>query len=121
MKTIQLTTVFIYISLFIGCIAVKENNLTKNRIERNYYNTGIIKKEIKYQNQKLNGISKWYYDNGKLESQATYKEGIKNGLFKWYYKNQVLKSEELYKDGIMIKKVVYNKDGTKKSEVVYRK
>ncbi len=72
--------------------------------ERQYYETGELKIEGKYNNDRRHGVWKSYYKNGNLWSKGTYIQGIENGEKvvnyedgSLYYKGEVLNNKRVGK------------------------
>lgn len=65
----------------------------------NYYDNGIVKEILQYQNNKLNGISYSYYPNKKIEREISFKNDIQDGIAKVYYENGSLRQETTYQKG----------------------
>ena len=80
----------------------------KETIEKEYYNSGNIKRKYYYLNNKIhkeNGPALiYYYDNGNIEGKIYYlndKRHREDGpAIIWYYNNGDIESEEYYLNGI---------------------
>lgn len=92
----------------------------KNGIGKQYYESGKLMWETHYTNDKENGIGKDYYENGKLMFETPYTNGKAYGISKGYYGGGLLKSETPYTDGKAngIEKGYYE-SGKLKWEVLY--
>ena len=81
-----------------------------------YYNTGLLKEEVFYENNRRSGISKEYdmdgtiitirtYNNGVLVDRETInrsdESGLKQGIWREYYADGKIRSESYYKDGVL--------------------
>jgi len=67
---------------------------------KEYYTSGEIRAEGKYENGKRIGPWKFYHQNGKLEQAGTYVKGGKpDGDWKWYYESGSILREEHFERG----------------------
>ena len=84
---------------------LKETFIKNKKIvlEKEYYASGKLAKEIPLKDGLINGEVKDYYENGKIRSTATFIDGDIDGVVKKY--NQVGKviKETLYKNGKKVK------------------
>jgi antitoxin component YwqK of YwqJK toxin-antitoxin module len=74
----------------------------KHGIEKRYYLSGEIEREIPYINNKKHGIQKWYYQSGRIEWETLYNHGELHGIHKEYYKSGEIKKILLYENGKLI-------------------
>ena len=92
------------------CKIYDENNVFKIQYKINnnkeeyvklfkYYDNGIIKEILQYQNNKLNGISYSYYPNKKIEREISFKNDKQDGIAKFYYENGKLNFTLINKRG----------------------
>jgi len=70
-----------------------------------------------YRNGKKNGMFTAYFPNGEIEEYGYFKYGLKNGNYYKYYKNGLLKSEAKYQLGELVRRVLYNPDGSKRNNI----
>ena len=84
---------------------LKETFIKNKKIvlEKEYYASGKLAKEIPLKDGLINGEVKDYYENGKIRSTANFVNGVIDGVVKKY--NQVGKviKETLYKNGKKVK------------------
>ena len=66
--------------------------------QRETYNTGALKTEVRIENGIRQGTYRSFYDSGTLKETGFYMDGKKSGIFKEYWPDGKLKSEILYKD-----------------------
>ena len=68
---------------------------------KEYYETGELKANGKYENGLKIGEWKFWYENGKMEQKGLYVKGEKpHGDWVWYYKNEQILRKETYINGI---------------------
>ena len=72
-------------------------------LEKEYYASGKLAREIPIKNGLINGEVKDYYENGKIRSTASFVNGDIDGVVKEYNQAGKLIKETLYKNGKKIK------------------
>ena len=72
-------------------------------LEKEYYASGKLAREIPIKNGLINGEVKDYYENGKIRSTATFVNGGIDGVVKEYSQAGKLIKETLYKNGKKVK------------------
>lgn len=78
-----------------------------------FYDTGIKRREVMYQEGVMNGIDNYYYPDGKQCATITYKSGVKNGFTLGWYLNGNKQFDGEYLNGIAVGKwIFYNEDGS---------
>jgi len=97
-----------------------ESVVQRNGIHREYYDNGILEKELSYKNGQLDGRCRIYYKNGNLRKQVNYQKGIIEGKAYEFYENGQYKIEGNYKNGKIdaVNKMFY-KNGNLYSFMVY--
>ena len=86
--------------IIVGDGIVDEQGLKQGEWKE-YYETGELKSQGKYNNGLKIGEWKFYYKNGKIEQTGIYLKNEKpDGEWKWYYENGNLLKEENYSAGI---------------------
>ena len=91
--------------VFLFCIApvmAVADDIPRDGIYKEYYDSGKIKAEYHYQNGQLNGPAKLYYENGFLREDAFYTRGKLHGINKKYYTNGLLSERATYRNGAVI-------------------
>jgi len=66
---------------------------------KEYYKTGELKAEGRYEDNLKIGNWKYYYRDGNLEQTGDYRRGMPEGIWTWYYPNQQVWREEEYLAG----------------------
>ncbi|MEQ8714623.1 MAG: toxin-antitoxin system YwqK family antitoxin [Cyclobacteriaceae bacterium] len=69
-------------------------------MERHYDNDGNITFEVPIKDNLYEGVSKQYYPSGQLQLESRWEKGTKNGVSKSYYANGALSSIEFYEEGV---------------------
>jgi len=83
-------------------------------VVKDYYEDGTIKSEAALAHKRLNGLTKQYDKNGKIVSETPYVDGAIMGVVKHYYPNGVLESETSYYENNQVgDPVLYDVDGKK--------
>ena len=84
---------------------LKETFIKNKKIvlEKEYYASGKLAKEIPLKDGLINGEVKDYYENGKIRSTATYIDGDIDGVVKKYNQAGKVIKETLYKNGKKVK------------------
>ena len=72
-------------------------------LEKEYYASGKLAREMPLKNGLINGEVKDYYENGKIRSTATFVNGDIDGVVKEYNQAGKVIKETLYKNGKKIK------------------
>ena len=72
-------------------------------LEKEYYASGKLAKEIPLKDGLVSGEAKDYYENGKIRSTATFVNGDIDGIVKEYNQTGKVIKETLYKNGKKIK------------------
>jgi len=72
-------------------------------LEKEYYASGKLAREIPLKDGLINGEAKDYYENGKIRSTATFVNGGIDGVVKEYNQAGKLVKETLYKNGKKVK------------------
>ena len=72
-------------------------------LEKEYYASGKLAKEIPLKDGLINGEVKDYYENGKIRSTATFIDGDIDGVVKKYNQAGKVIKETLYKNGKKVK------------------
>ena len=72
-------------------------------LEKEYYASGKLAKEIPLKDGLINGEVKDYYENGKIRSTATFIDGDIDGVVKKYNQAGKVVKETLYKNGKKVK------------------
>ena len=72
-------------------------------LEKEYYASGKLAREIPLKDGLINGEAKDYYENGKIRSTATFVNGDIDGVVKEYNQAGKVIKETLYKNGKKIK------------------
>jgi len=71
----------------------------KQGLWKEYYETGELRSEGKYENGVKVGEWKYYYRNGKLDQKGKYVKGKPEGEWKWFHENGNPWREEVYSKG----------------------
>ena len=84
---------------------LKETFIKNKKIvlEKEYYASGKLAKEIPLKDGLINGEVKDYYENGKIRSTATFIDGDIDGVVKKYNQAGKVIKETLYKNGKKVK------------------
>ena len=84
---------------------LKETFIKNKKIvlEKEYYTSGKLAKEIPLKDGLINGEAKDYYENGKIRSTATFVNGDIDGVVKEYNQTGKVIKETLYKNGKKVK------------------
>lgn len=84
---------------------LKETFIKNKKIvlEKEYYVSGKLAKEIPLKDGLINGEVKDYYENGKIRSTATFIDGDIDGVVKKYNQAGKVVKETLYKNGKKVK------------------
>ena len=84
---------------------LKETFIKNKKIvlEKEYYASGKLAKEIPLKDGLINGEVKDYYDNGTIRSTATFTDGDIDGVVKKYNQAGKVIKETLYKNGKKVK------------------
>lgn len=84
---------------------LKETFIKNKKIvlEKEYYASGKLAKEIPLKDGLINGEVKDYYENGKIRSTATFIDGDIDGVVKKYNQAEKVIKETLYKNGKKVK------------------
>ena len=72
-------------------------------LEKEYYASGKLAREIPLKDGLINGEAKDYYENGKIRSTATFVNGDIDGIVKEYNQAGKVIKEMLYKNGKKVK------------------
>ena len=72
-------------------------------LEKEYYASGKLAREIPQKDGLINGEAKDYYENGKIRSTATFVNGDIDGIVKEYNQAGKVIKETLYKNGKKVK------------------
>ncbi|WP_147369225.1 toxin-antitoxin system YwqK family antitoxin [Fusobacterium polymorphum] len=72
-------------------------------LEKEYYASGKLAREIPLKDGLINGEAKDYYENGKIRSTATFVNGHIDGIVKEYNQAGKVIKETLYKNGKKVK------------------
>ena len=72
-------------------------------LEKEYYASGKLAREMPIKNGLINGEVKDYYENGKIRSTASFLNGDINGVVKEYNQAGKVIKETLYKNGKKVK------------------
>ena len=72
-------------------------------LEKEYYASGKLAREIPQKDGLINGEVKDYYENGKIRSTATFVNGHMDGGVKEYNQAGKVIKETLYKNGKKVK------------------
>jgi len=95
------TLVLIGVLFCVAPVMALAGDVPQDGIHTQYYDSGKIKAEYRYQNGQLNGPAKLYYENGFLGEEAFYKEGRLHGINKKYYTNGLLSERMTYNNGVL--------------------
>ena len=84
---------------------LKETFIKNKKIvlEKEYYASGKLAREIPLKDGLINGEVKDYYENGKIRSTATFIDGDIDGVVKKYNQAEKVIKETLYKNGKKVK------------------
>ena len=84
---------------------LKETFIKNKKIvlEKEYYASGKLAREIPLKDGLINGEAKDYYENGKIRSTATFVNGDIDGVVKEYNQAGKIIKETLYKNGKKVK------------------
>ena len=84
---------------------LKETFIKNKKIvlEKEYYASGKLAREIPLKDGLINGEAKDYYENGKIRSTATFVNGDIDGVVKEYNQAGKVVKETLYKNGRKVK------------------
>ena len=84
---------------------LKETFIKNKKIvlEKEYYASGKLAREIPLKDGLINGEVKDYYENGKIRSTATFIDGDIDGVVKKYNQAGKVIKETLYKNGKKVK------------------
>ena len=92
----------------------------KGKVEKSYYDNGIIKNETPYLDGMIYGVVKDYYEDGVIKSEASLSHKRLNGLTRTYDKNGKISTETPYQDGAIMGVVKhYYPNGVIESETSY--
>ena len=69
-------------------------------VQKDYWENGKLKSELRYENDKLNGESVWYTEQGQVMTRAFYKNDTLEGRYQRFHQNGVLEMECWYKHGL---------------------
>jgi len=98
---------------FLDTLNVVHSENKNIKIEKEYYESGVLKLETPFTEGIRHGQTRGYYENGNLEYEIFFVKGVKNGVEKGYYKSGRIHHEMPYVDdkvdGI---EVGYYEDGT---------
>ena len=103
-----------------GDIILLEKPLDKLKMEREYYENGVIKGFHHYKDGKLEGKHISYYLNGQIQLEGNYKDDERDGKWISYHGNGKIKEEGNYKDGEKDDKWIYYEDGSIKEVKNYK-
>ncbi len=70
-------------------------------VQKDYWDNGKLKSELRYENGKLNGECVWYTENGNLSAKANYKDDVLEGKYTRWHPNGKVASEEHYVGGVL--------------------
>jgi antitoxin component YwqK of YwqJK toxin-antitoxin module len=86
----------------------------KHGVVKEYYKSGTIQSETTYSNRLLNGPAKKYDENGKLTIETPWVDGKITGVVKHYYPNGVVQSETFFSENYQVgDPTLYDVDGHK--------
>ena len=71
-----------------------------NGVKKNYWESGELKSELRYDGDKLNGLCIWYDSNGRKQTQASYVCDTLEGRYLRWYPNGQLAEERWYHKGM---------------------
>ena len=69
-------------------------------VQKDYWENGKLKSELRYENDKLNGESVWYTEQGQVMTRAFYKNDTLEGRYQRFRKNGALELDCWYKHGL---------------------
>ncbi|MFA6583623.1 MAG: hypothetical protein WCS77_04930 [Elusimicrobiaceae bacterium] len=81
-------------------------------MEREYYESGALKKEIPCENGKIHGTLRVYRESGELEQEISYRSGHPDGVATFYYPGGAKQREIFFAGGQILSSAEYNPDGT---------
>jgi hypothetical protein len=85
-----------------GHIVMETNfkNGVKQGLSKTYYESGILKGTIVYDNNLRQDSSKWFFETGELFRSTPFKNDTVDGIQKQYYRNGRLKARIGYRKGL---------------------
>lgn len=93
----------------------------KHGISKEFYPSGQLKAEIKFEKGKVNGQLKTYFEDGQIAEISDWKNDSLNGLAKYYYDNGVLYQESNYKAGKLNgEENTFYENGKLKTSLLYK-
>lgn len=92
----------------------------QDRVVKEHYESGALKKEMTLRNSFPFGIAREYYEDGRLKKAWNYMDGSQEYLVKEYDEEGVLLTEEYFKFSKLARKREYDKDGSITSEKTYK-
>ena len=90
MKKWCLGLLSVALSVFVSC---------SDGVQKDYWENGQLKSELRYKDGKLNGESVWYTPDGRVMTRAFYLDDTLNGRYQRFYPNGTLEVECWYKNG----------------------
>lgn len=94
---------------------VKENIHSNKLLERQYYMSGLQKKEtyyLEFNKKKKDGTQKIWYFNGQLKSSVDYVDNKYQGTILTYWENGQLKRKDTFVNNKFVAGECFNADGT---------
>ncbi len=76
-----------------------KTTLIPHGISKEYYESGVLKKEDPYVEGERTGLVKFYREDGSLEVSYAFKNSIQEGETTYYYSDGTVMDVEYYKDG----------------------
>ena len=90
----------------------KYNNGKKNGVQKKWYDNKQLAINYNYINGRLDGLQKKWYRNGNIQSEINYYNDILDGISKYWYSNRQLKFIKVYKNGDLVETLKnYDIDG----------
>lgn len=90
----------------------KYNNGKKNGLQKKWHDNKQLAINYNYINGRLDGLQKKWYRNGNIQSEINYYDDILDGISKYWYSNRQLKFIKLYKNGDLVETLEsYDIDG----------
>jgi antitoxin component YwqK of YwqJK toxin-antitoxin module len=69
-------------------------------IQRSYYVSGRVRKEVTVVDGRREGVTRIYYVNGNVKIEAHYKNDVLDGAVRTYYPDGKLEDEVLFQNGL---------------------
>ena len=95
----RLVWILLTLIIFFGVSCTPEPEVTKDGIDKTYFESGKIREEIPMKNGKPHGLVLVYFENGNVHQESHFENGLPNGVSKFYRGDGSLWFESNFKDG----------------------